>query len=135
MFIRYKLICFYGQIGFCGQKPTAKVKKNYKICKFFSKKVSVFYSFKVDWRFFLVHLLLWRSFVFWFQVKDTFYLTQDRIWQEKPCRNPVAQKFLEAILDAGGSWDGNSLRRLCSEEEFEKAMTAFSMRNRRFGKV
>ncbi len=58
----------------------------------------------------------------WFQVKDTFRLTQDRSWQEKPCRNPVAQRILEAILEAGGTWDGNSLRQLATDEEFEKAI-------------
>ncbi len=58
----------------------------------------------------------------WFQVKETYRLTEDRLWQEKPSRNPVAQRLLEAILEAGGAWDGASLRRLASEEEFEKAI-------------
>ena len=58
----------------------------------------------------------------WFQVKETYALTEDRSWQEKPCRNPAAQKLLEAILDAGGAWDGVSLRSLYPEEEFEKAI-------------
>ena len=51
----------------------------------------------------------------WFQVKETYRLAEDRSWQEKPCRNPVAQKLLEAILDAGGTWDGASLRKLTTE--------------------
>ena len=59
----------------------------------------------------------------WFQVKETYRLTEDRSWQDKPSRNPTAQKILEAILDAGGAWDGPSLRGLTSEEEFEKAIS------------
>ena len=59
----------------------------------------------------------------WFQVKETYRLTEDRSWQEKSCRNPVAQKLLEAILEAGDAWDGASLRKLTTEEEFEKAIS------------
>ena len=59
----------------------------------------------------------------WFQVKETYRLTEDRSWQEKPSRNPVAQKLLEAILEAGDAWDGASLRKLTTEEEFEKAIS------------
>ena len=44
----------------------------------------------------------------WFQIKETYCLTEDRSWQEKPSRNPVAQKLLEAILEAGGAWDGSA---------------------------
>ncbi len=58
----------------------------------------------------------------WFQVKETYRLTEDRTWQEKPFRNPVARKLLEALLDAGGSWDGACLRQLASDEAFEKAI-------------
>ena len=58
----------------------------------------------------------------WFQIKETYRLTEDRSWQEKPSRNPIAQSLLEAILAAGGAWDGASLRRLAPEEEFEKAI-------------
>ena len=59
----------------------------------------------------------------WFQIKETYELTEDRTWQDKPSRNPVAQRILEAILDAGGAWDGGSLRRLATDEEFEKAIS------------
>ena len=59
----------------------------------------------------------------WFQIKETYKLTEDRTWQDKPSRNPVAQRILEAILDAGGAWDGASLRRLATDEEFEKAIS------------
>ena len=59
----------------------------------------------------------------WFQVKETYRLAEDRSWREKPCRNPVAQKLLEAILEAGGAWDGALLRKLTTEEEFEKAIS------------
>ena len=59
----------------------------------------------------------------WFQIKETYKLTEDRTWQDKPSRNPVAQRILEAILDAGGAWDGGSLRRLATDEEFEKAIS------------
>ena len=58
----------------------------------------------------------------WFQIKETYRLTEDCSWQEKPSRNPIAQSLLEAILAAGGAWDGASLRRLAPEEEFEKAI-------------
>ena len=58
----------------------------------------------------------------WFQVKETYHLTDDRSWQESPCRNPVAQRILEALLNAGGTWDGPSLRQYAADEEFSKAI-------------
>ena len=59
----------------------------------------------------------------WFQIKETYRLTEDRSWQEKPSRNPVAQRLLEAILEAGGAWDGDALRRLAGEDAFERAIS------------
>ena len=59
----------------------------------------------------------------WFQIKEIYKLTEDHTWQEKPSRNPVAQRILEAIMDAGGAWDGAFLRRLATEGEFEKAIS------------
>ena len=59
---------------------------------------------------------------FWFQTKDTYTLTEDRSWQERLPRNAVAGKLLQALLEMGGTAEGDTLRRIAgSEEEFEKA--------------
>ncbi len=60
----------------------------------------------------------------WFQMKQSYALTDDRSWQEKQLRNPAARKLLESLLEAGGQWDAEHLRqRVESPEVFEKAIT------------
>ena len=59
----------------------------------------------------------------WFHTKQTYTLTQDRSWQEKKLRNPLASQILQILLDNGGEADGQTLQRCApSQEEFEKAV-------------
>ncbi len=59
----------------------------------------------------------------WFQTKDSFALTEDRSWQDKKLRNPVAVSVLQLLADCGGQADGKKLRQAApDEEEFEKAI-------------
>ena len=59
----------------------------------------------------------------WFQVKDTYALTEDRTWQEQPVRQADARTVLEMLLHCGGQADGAVLRKAVSDEEaFEKAI-------------
>ncbi len=60
----------------------------------------------------------------WFQSKDTYALTDDRIWQEKPVRQADGKLLLETLLDCGGSAEGAVLRQILSDEErFDKAVS------------
>ncbi|MBR5569515.1 MAG: primosomal protein N' [Oscillospiraceae bacterium] len=59
----------------------------------------------------------------WFQTKETFRLTEDRIWMEKPPRQKDALQLLQLIEQLGGEAEGNVLRQsLSSEEDYEKAI-------------
>ena len=59
----------------------------------------------------------------WFQTKQSYTLTQDRSWQEKNLRNPLASQLLQILLDNGGEADGQTLQRCAnSQEEFEKTV-------------
>ncbi len=59
----------------------------------------------------------------WFQSQDTYALTEDRSWQEKPFRQNDAKVLLELLRDCGGQTDGKVLRSaLPSEEIFDKAV-------------
>ena len=60
----------------------------------------------------------------WFQSKDTYALTEDRSWQEKPFRQPDGKLLLEQLLACGGEAEGTTLRQTVSDEaKFEKAVT------------
>ena len=60
----------------------------------------------------------------WFQTKDTYALTQDTSWQEKPPRKPGAVAVLQLLQNMGGQAEGSALRAiLSSEEEFEKTVS------------
>ena len=59
----------------------------------------------------------------WFQTKETFSLTEDRTWTEKPPRQKDALQLLVLLEQLGGEADGNVLRQsLSSEEDYEKAI-------------
>ena len=59
----------------------------------------------------------------WFQSKDTYALTEDRSWQEKPFRQPDGKLLLEQLLACGGEADGSILRQTVRDEaKFEKAV-------------
>ena len=60
----------------------------------------------------------------WFQSKDTYALTEDLSWQDKPFRQADAKEILAYLSDNGGTADGTVLRQVISDEEkFEKAVT------------
>jgi len=60
----------------------------------------------------------------WFRTRDTFSLTNDRTWQEKAPRQPVAAAVLQMLADCGGAADGDRLRQTVGDEEaLEKAIT------------
>lgn len=59
----------------------------------------------------------------WFQVQDTYTLTEDRSWQEQTVRQTDGRKVLEMLLDCGGQADGAVLRKAVPDEDaFEKAI-------------
>ena len=59
----------------------------------------------------------------WFQTKDTYCLTDDRVWQEKKLRVPFAEAILQMLMDCGGETDGPALRKIVpTDEEFEKVI-------------
>jgi len=59
----------------------------------------------------------------WFQTNATYRLTEDRSWQEKKLRVPLAQEILAFLLDVGGESSEKNLRTLSSDEEaFGKAL-------------
>ena len=57
----------------------------------------------------------------WFEAKDSYTLTPDRSWEEKPPRQPDALKILEALRENGGTASGTKLSGLMEEDAFEKA--------------
>jgi len=60
----------------------------------------------------------------WFQTKDTYALTEDVSWQEKPPRKPEAVAVLQLLQNLGGKAEGSALRAVLSgDEEFEKTVT------------
>ena len=52
----------------------------------------------------------------WFQTRKTYFLTQDRSWQEKPSRKETAQKILEFLENLGGQVEESDLRAVVPEE-------------------
>jgi len=60
----------------------------------------------------------------WFQSKDTYSLTDDRSWQEKPFRQADAKLLLQTLLDCGGTADSAVLQQVVAEEDrFERAVS------------
>ena len=53
----------------------------------------------------------------WFQTKNSYTLTEDRSWQEKKLRDPLALAILQLLSDCGGETDEKNLRNLSSDEE------------------
>ena len=66
----------------------------------------------------------------WFQVKDSYALTQDRTWQEKAIRQPDARAVLQMLLDCGGQADGAVLRKAVSGEESFEAAVRYLLRKK-----
>ncbi len=53
----------------------------------------------------------------WFQAKDTYTLTDDRSWQEKPLRQKDALALLKLLQDLGGQASGEVLRQAVADED------------------
>ena len=53
----------------------------------------------------------------WFQTTNSYSLTQDRSWQEKKLRDPLAIAVLQLLSDCGGETDEKNLRALSADEE------------------
>jgi len=59
----------------------------------------------------------------WFQTNKRYSLTQDRSWEEKQLRNPLAAEVLQLLRDCGGETDEKQLRAITADEEaLEKAV-------------
>lgn len=59
----------------------------------------------------------------WFQTIRTYRLTEDRSWQEKTLRNPLARAVLQLLEDCGGETDEKNLLNLSQDAEaLEKAL-------------
>ena len=60
---------------------------------------------------------------FWFQTNQRYSLTEDRSWEEKQLRNPLAVQILQMLKDCGGETEEKQLRGITSDEEaLEKAV-------------
>ena len=53
----------------------------------------------------------------WFQTTNSYTLTEDRSWQEKKLRDPLAAAVLQLLFDCGGETDEKNLRSLTADEE------------------
>ena len=53
----------------------------------------------------------------WFQTKQSFALTEDTSWKEKPLRKEHAQEILQLLENLGGQAEEPALRNLIPEEE------------------
>ena len=53
----------------------------------------------------------------WFRTKNTYRLTDDRSWQDKPSRRSDAMQLLQAMDAAGGELEEAALREILPEEE------------------
>ena len=59
----------------------------------------------------------------WFKEKNTYRLTDDQTWKEKPPRQPDAQVFLSTLENWGGQAEEETLRAIIPDEErFQKAI-------------
>lgn len=53
----------------------------------------------------------------WFHINHSYKLTEDRTWQEKKLRDPLALAVLRMLTECGGETDEKTLRSLTSDEE------------------
>lgn len=58
----------------------------------------------------------------WFRSKNTYTLTEDTAWQDKPPRKSGALLVLQAIQDAGGSLDDAALEKLFTSEALDDVL-------------
>ncbi len=66
----------------------------------------------------------------WFKAKETYRLTQDTSWQEKPPRRESARRILQFLQDCGGEITGEALRTLLPEESERLAAIGYLVRKK-----
>ena len=66
----------------------------------------------------------------WFQVKESFSLTEDRSWKEKTIRKEGALEILRMAEDMGGRTDEHTLRGLISDEKTLEEAIAYLVRKK-----
>ena len=66
----------------------------------------------------------------WYQVKDTYALTDDSSWKTKKLRQEDAKHLLEHLEALGGSADGAQLRKVITDEESFAKAVAYLLRNK-----
>lgn len=66
----------------------------------------------------------------WFQTKETYSLTEDRSWKDKPLRKEGAAEILAVLEEMGGQADGSALRARISDEEILGAALSYLVRKK-----
>jgi primosomal protein N' (replication factor Y) len=66
----------------------------------------------------------------WFSASETYELTADRSWQEKPIRQTDAKAILKHLSDLGGRAEGDALRQVVPEEDAFSAAIQYLVRKK-----
>jgi len=66
----------------------------------------------------------------WFKHKDTYRLTQNRSWLEKPASQQNAMKILHFLLDMGGEATGSAISMVVESEEDRMAALKYLLRKK-----
>lgn len=66
----------------------------------------------------------------WFQTKETYSLTEDRRWKDKPLRKEGAAEILAVLEEMGGQADGPALRARISDEDILGAALSYLVRKK-----
>ncbi len=66
----------------------------------------------------------------WFQIRDTYRLTEDKAWQTATIRQKDAKKLLDFIQDLGGEADGSALRNVIPDEDALEAAISYLLRKK-----
>ena len=66
----------------------------------------------------------------WFQTKETYSLTEDRSWKDKPLRKEGAAEILAVLEEMGGQADGSALRARISDEDILGAALSYLVRKK-----
>ncbi len=66
----------------------------------------------------------------WFQTKDTYTLTENHAWEEKPPKNEAAVAVLRFLKDCGGEADEVALRELLPQEDIRTAALQYLVRKK-----
>ena len=66
----------------------------------------------------------------WFQTKETYSLTEDRSWKDKPLRKEGAAEILAVLEEMGGQADGPALRARISDEDILGAALSYLVRKK-----